>query len=341
MFRDDGWQLAVGCEDGVIAIYDLATGKLAQRLTVAGLPYRLAFDPQGRRLAAACGDTVHVFDVSQGKELAALRHPQKVSLISGLAWHPTGRRLATGCNDRRIYLWDVETAAEVMPPWTGHTNIGIALAFNHAGDQLVSEDWNGQTRLWDARAGRLLLTMPGSAGVRFSPDDRFLGYQHDGKKLRLFRVAAGSELRVLRSSQADSAEQIVSSAIDSEGRALALTTPDWLTFFDLERSEELSSVRLPSNEMTRLAAFRSGGWLTEGTAGVLHSPMQGGAHRCQGQLPLRAVPSGDVKLAIDGRTATNPPADFYLPEMVMDLNLQAGRANTAMGSMGNARRAGG
>jgi hypothetical protein len=53
-----------------------------------------------------------------------------------------------------------------------------------------------------------------------------------------------------------------------------------------------------------------------------------------GAFNFPSVPAGDVKLAIDGNTATNEPAGFYFPEMVMDLTLRAGQANTAMGSMG-------
>ena len=60
-----------------------------------------------------------------------------------------------------------------------------------------------------------------------------------------------------------------------------------------------------------------------------------------GNFHFDTVPAGNVKLAIDGRTATNAPAGFYFPEMVMDLNLEAGRANTAMGTMGTLERAGG
>src|SRR5262249_49767631 len=54
-----------------------------------------------------------------------------------------------------------------------------------------------------------------------------------------------------------------------------------------------------------------------------------------GNFHFDSVPAGDVKLDIDGRTATNAPAGFYFPEMVMDLNLEAGRANTVMGTMGS------
>jgi membrane-associated phospholipid phosphatase len=53
-----------------------------------------------------------------------------------------------------------------------------------------------------------------------------------------------------------------------------------------------------------------------------------------GRFHFDAVPAGDVKVVLDGRTATNAPAGYYFPEMVMDATVKAGRANTLMGSMG-------
>jgi hypothetical protein len=53
-----------------------------------------------------------------------------------------------------------------------------------------------------------------------------------------------------------------------------------------------------------------------------------------GHFTLTNVPSGDVKVEFDGTTATNAPAGFYFPVMVMDTNIRAGVANTIMGSMG-------
>ena len=53
-----------------------------------------------------------------------------------------------------------------------------------------------------------------------------------------------------------------------------------------------------------------------------------------GNFQFDSVPAGDVKLVLNGRTATNAPSGYYFPEMVMDLQLEAGRANTVMGTMG-------
>ena len=54
-----------------------------------------------------------------------------------------------------------------------------------------------------------------------------------------------------------------------------------------------------------------------------------------GYFEFNNAPIGDVKLAVDGRTATNSPNGAFWPEMVMDLTLRAGITNTAMGSMGS------
>ena len=53
-----------------------------------------------------------------------------------------------------------------------------------------------------------------------------------------------------------------------------------------------------------------------------------------GNFELTNVPVGNVKVAIDGRTATNPPTGVFFPEMVMDLTIRPGQANTVMGGMG-------
>ena len=53
-----------------------------------------------------------------------------------------------------------------------------------------------------------------------------------------------------------------------------------------------------------------------------------------GRFHFDAIPAGDVKVVLDGLTATNAPGGLYFPEMVMDATIQAGRANTLMGSMG-------
>ncbi len=57
-----------------------------------------------------------------------------------------------------------------------------------------------------------------------------------------------------------------------------------------------------------------------------------------GYFELTDVPAGNVKVAVDGRTATNAPDGIFYPEMVMDVTLRAGQDNTLMGTMGDANQ---
>jgi hypothetical protein len=69
---------------------------------------------------------------------------------------------------------------------------------------------------------------------------------------------------------------------------------------------------------------------------ILGMEDQGVVTDAQGNFQINSVPAGDVKLSIEGTTASNPPAGYYFPDMVMDLTIKAGQANTVMGSMGSA-----
>ncbi len=69
------------------------------------------------------------------------------------------------------------------------------------------------------------------------------------------------------------------------------------------------------------------------TVSILGDPQDSVITGADGSFSFSSVPTGDVKLVIDGTTATNPPAGFYFPTMTMDLTIQPGQANTVMGSM--------
>ena len=56
----------------------------------------------------------------------------------------------------------------------------------------------------------------------------------------------------------------------------------------------------------------------------------------QGYFTLDNIPAGTVKVAVDGRTSTNPPAGVFFPEMVMSADIVAGVTNTLMGTVGTA-----
>src|SRR5262249_22951337 len=182
----------------------------------------------------------------------------KVKEVLHLAWHPDGRHLATGCDDVKIHLWHVGSAREVMPAWTGHTNLGIQLAFNHAGDRLASRDWDGQARLWDTASGQVVPTLLGDSGLQFSPDDRLLGFQRSGRKVRLLRLTPGRELRVFPAPTVEGFRFIGSPAAHAAGRVLGVVSNRGLGFYDLDSGKELASTGLPDSRYASLRSFLPG-----------------------------------------------------------------------------------
>jgi WD40 repeat protein len=318
-FHPDGRRLAVGHADGTVSVYDLETGRCGRRVALGGPPANnLAFNPRGSRLAAACGNVVRLFDVDTGRELPPLRHPDTVSWIAGLAWHPDGRHLATGGNDIQIRYWDADAPAEVRAPWEGHRAYGVFLAFNHAGDRLVSADWGGQPQLWDADSGRLLLTVPYPIIPRFSPDDGLIGYERYGNKLRLWRVAPGRELSMFRAHGLQGREAHGGLAWHPDGRVVAASS-NRLSFFDPDNGKELASVRLPVEEAASVRGCDpSGGWLTAGPAGLLLWPARPDPARPGGirvgpprQLGPPIADAG-VGMSRDGRVLALPYRDHAL-----------------------------
>jgi hypothetical protein len=55
----------------------------------------------------------------------------------------------------------------------------------------------------------------------------------------------------------------------------------------------------------------------------------------QGRFSFASAPVGDVKVVIDGRTATNAPKGISFPVLVVDLNVKPGQDNTIEGSRGS------
>src|SRR5205814_613427 len=99
----------------------------------------------------------------------------------------------------------------------------------------------------------------------FNRDGSLLGYGRSGARVRLYRVAAGRELRILRHRLAAATEVLDSPLLDADGRILAATSPGRLHFFLFATGEELASVRLPPGIRAHPFRFKRGrGWLTGG-----------------------------------------------------------------------------
>ncbi|HEX5138596.1 MAG TPA: protein kinase [Planctomycetota bacterium] len=118
-FSPDGSLLATGARDGGVRLWDVRTGQC--RCTMSCVPAyveRVAFSPDGTRVAVATGRTVQIWDPATGARLLTLR--AGIVDLLGVSFSPDGTVLAagggradgTGCG---ISLWG-RTGGAPWPP---------------------------------------------------------------------------------------------------------------------------------------------------------------------------------------------------------------------------------
>jgi WD40 repeat protein/serine/threonine protein kinase len=142
----------------------------------------LAFSPDGKRIASACGDgMIKVWNSRTGELLHPFRaHSDSVVAVT---FHPDGKHLASVGADRLVKVWDLTTEQEVFagPSFT-ERKFGRAytVAFSPDGRQLAA--WSdGAVRVWDWQKNRPQFpehTFPvrevTAVSVAFSRDGRHL-----------------------------------------------------------------------------------------------------------------------------------------------------------------------
>ena len=214
-FRPDGKLLASADGDGMVRLWDPATGRpVGTPLHATSAKYGVngvAFSPDGTLLATADADgTVRLWDPATGRPVGTPLHATSAQYgVNGVAFSPDGKLLATADGDGTVRLWDPATGRPVGTPLhaTSAQNGGVhAVAFSPDGKLLASADGDGTVRLWNPATGRPIgkLLQAGSGplgdagGVAFNPDGKLLASGGGDGTVRLWDPATGRLVRVLQ-----------------------------------------------------------------------------------------------------------------------------------------------
>ena len=203
----DETEMVLGNAGGPASTWDMATGE--RRFVMAGDVggvYRVAYDPQGDRVATVGTDNqIRIFDATTGELLLQFSgHGEGVTadLFPGtldIAFSPDGTRLASAGADGLAKVWDAATGRELLT-FAGHTDSLHSLAWSPDGRIIAtsSDEEDTSVILWNPDSGEIIHRLEGHLfrawGLAFSPDGTRLITGGARGVIKAWDVATGENL---------------------------------------------------------------------------------------------------------------------------------------------------
>jgi RNA polymerase sigma factor (sigma-70 family) len=174
-FAPDGKTLATGGRDGLVKLWDVASGRHLRTLELQYAQVEaLAWSRDGRTVASAGrGGMIRLWDAATGKDLCP--QPGHVAGVSRVAMSPDGKTAVTAGWDRTVRWWDTATGRELRVV-TGFVN---ELAVSPDSRTVFASVPEGRLRTWDLATGRDTTPADLPDGLRFGA----LAFTPDGRRL--------------------------------------------------------------------------------------------------------------------------------------------------------------
>jgi WD40 repeat protein len=194
----DGKKAAAAGEDGVIHLWETASGKsLGTMKESSEWILSLAFSPDGNQLAAGNNDGKIILWDAAGKKIRDLpapptpapKTPPDPVPVTALAFNPDGKAILAGLADGNIQF--ISTGdGKVLRTMPGHASAVTALEFHPGGAVLVSASKDRTVRLWNPAAGNMIKALEGHEawveGVHFLMDGTRLASVSADQTVRLW-----------------------------------------------------------------------------------------------------------------------------------------------------------
>ncbi len=180
--------LVTGSVDGKLRFFGLDGQPQGEGLDLGAPITRLAFSPDGTRLAATSGSSIILLDpISQ----AVGPRLEPGDFASDLAFSADGRLLAaSGANEGMVTVWDAQSGANRFR--LPHPAPVSSISFNPEGSWLLTACHDQKARRFDMAAGQEIVPRfceeQPLHTARVSPDDHLVGLAGDEHSARIFHL---------------------------------------------------------------------------------------------------------------------------------------------------------
>jgi len=252
-FSPDRKQALTGGADGVIRLWDLATGKELRASKPTDTVYSLAFSPDGKQaLAGTMAGSVSTWAPEGGKLREIIKDQGAAAVL--VAFLPGGEQALTVWADGEIRTWALKNGRRI-------SSIQVPPLYSACpcadGKRIVIGTQEGPIHVWDLSTGKEIVGLKGHEGnvlsvVDFSPDGSRIVSCGDDQTLRVWDAKTGKEILVREG------VSVTSVAFSGEGKRLLGSSPSGFATLDLATGEEIefnASHRAPVSAV----AFAAGG----------------------------------------------------------------------------------
>ena len=173
-FSPDGRQVATACFDGMLRIWNVASGKLVTQfdrgVSDDSVQVSFCYAPDGSTLATASRDGIVLLDCATWRVKRTVELPEAARTAvetMSLVWSPDGQWLAAKPNNRGVRFWNTES-------WESFTLPGGSMGricFSPDSKALAVCRSNGVIESWEIATRTKTVTF--SAGASANPDDNY------------------------------------------------------------------------------------------------------------------------------------------------------------------------